>query len=69
VISVVLLIKWHFLIGLIRLGDGDRDSARRHLKASVEAHDPYTRNYKVSRAFLARMEKDPTWPPWIPVKK
>jgi tetratricopeptide (TPR) repeat protein len=60
---------WHFEIGLVRLGEGDRASALRHFKASVEAHDPYTRNYKVSRAFLKRMEKDRTWPPWIPVEK
>jgi len=25
--------------------------------------------YDWSRAFLARMEADPTWPPWIPVLK
>jgi hypothetical protein len=60
---------WHFEIGLIRLGEGDRARALRHFKASVEACDPYTRNHKVSRAFLKRMEKDPTWPPWIPPNK
>ena len=25
-------------------------------------------DYDWSEAFLARMEKDPNWPPWIPAK-
>jgi serine/threonine protein kinase/tetratricopeptide (TPR) repeat protein len=59
----------HFLIGVVRLGEGGIASAREHFKKSVGAHDPYARNYKVSRAFLARMKDDPTWPRWIDVKK
>ena len=59
---------WHFNIGVVRLGEGDRASARVHFEASIRAHDPYAPNYKIGRAFLARMKKDPTWPPWIPTK-
>jgi hypothetical protein len=25
--------------------------------------------YSVVRGLLARMAKDPTWPPWIPLKR
>ena len=25
-------------------------------------------DYDWSHAYLARMEKDPSWPPWIPAK-
>jgi hypothetical protein len=60
------LCEAHFAIGLHRLADGDRAGARAHFRKSA-----YTRlytwswDYMWARAFLARMEKDPAWPPWI----
>jgi tetratricopeptide (TPR) repeat protein len=58
----------HFVIGLTRLAGGDRDGAREHFSAGVATRYIEHMDHDWSRAFLARMEKDPTWPPWIPVK-
>jgi hypothetical protein len=55
----------HFFIGLTRLADGDRSSARGHFRDSVATRAFYYFDYDWSGAFLARMEKDPNWPPWI----
>jgi hypothetical protein len=58
----------HFKIGLTRLSGGDRVGAREHFSAGVATRFIEILPYDWNRAFLARMEKDPTWPPWIPVK-
>jgi serine/threonine protein kinase len=59
----------HFVIGVTRLSGGDRDGAREHFAASVATQYIESMYYDWSRAFLARLEKDPTWPPWIPAQK
>jgi tetratricopeptide (TPR) repeat protein len=59
----------HYQIALKRLAGGDRAGARRHLQMAVRTHAFVYFSWAWSRTFLARMEKDPTWPPWIPVKK
>jgi tetratricopeptide (TPR) repeat protein len=59
----------HFVIGLTHLSGGDRDGAREHFSAGVATRYIAIIEYDWSRAFLARMEKDPTWPSWIQVKK
>jgi hypothetical protein len=64
-----LQVMWHLYIALIRLGDHDRAGARRHLELAVAVHEPYQLTFNPSRAFLKRMQKDPTWPPWISPKK
>jgi serine/threonine protein kinase len=58
----------HFHAALRHLAKGQRETAREHFRASDRAnpYGPFTCCW--SRAFLARLEKDPTWPPWIPVK-
>ena len=58
-------VRWHLWIGLMRLGDGDRAGARKHFELAVKAREPYQSSYAPSRAFLKRMDKDRTWPPWI----
>ena len=58
----------HFLAGLRRLGEGDRASARVHFEKSVATRVYFYVDYAWSRAFLARMNKDPNWPPWLPVE-
>jgi tetratricopeptide (TPR) repeat protein len=63
----LVLAHWH--IGIRILGEGDRIGARRHFEACVAIHYPYFWGYLESRAMLARMSNDPTWPPWIPLKK
>jgi hypothetical protein len=61
-------IRSHFALGVRQLAEGDRISARLHFQQCVAVRAPYLFAYTESRAFLARMQKDPTWPPWIPVK-
>jgi tetratricopeptide (TPR) repeat protein len=66
--SQLFLCEGHFFIGLRLLAEGDRAGARRHFEASVATRVLQFMEYDWSRAFLARMENDPTWPPWIPPK-
>jgi len=56
----------HFHIALTRLAEGDRAGAADHLRACLETHVFDYFEYAWSRNFLARLEQDPTWPPWIP---
>jgi hypothetical protein len=56
----------HFFIGLALLSDGNRDGARTHFRQSVATRIHTFLDYVWSRAFLSRLEADPTWPPWIP---
>jgi serine/threonine protein kinase len=59
----------HFFVGMSRLADGDRDGAREHFRRSVDTHVVWYVDHTWSRAFLARLEADPNWPPWIPRRK
>lgn len=68
VILTVNQCEAHFLIGMTKLGEGDCLAAREHFRASVATRVFTYFDYDWSHAFLARMEKDPNWPPWIPVK-
>jgi hypothetical protein len=53
----------HYHIALRRLAAGNREAAREHFRKSADTHVPYFHEYRWSRAFLARLEKDSTWPP------
>ena len=55
-----------FLVGMSFLSRGERDAAKKRFKRSVGAGTHWQTQYRWSRAFLARMERDPHWPPWIP---
>jgi tetratricopeptide (TPR) repeat protein len=59
----------HFQVAFRHLADGQRKVAREHFRA-VLAYGGTLNFFELpwSRAFLARMEKDPTWPRWIPVE-
>jgi tetratricopeptide (TPR) repeat protein len=59
----------HFYIALRRIADGDRAGAREHFRAAIDTHVFTYFEYAWSRNFLARMDQDPTWPPWIPLKE
>jgi tetratricopeptide (TPR) repeat protein len=59
----------HFLIGMWRLSEGDRAAAREHFRKCVAVRVFDSREWPWVRAFLARMDKDPAWPRWIPPKK
>jgi hypothetical protein len=58
----------YFFIGLARLADGDRDGAKEQFRRSVATHVFHFLDHVWSRAFLARIEQDPAWPRWIPLK-
>ena len=60
----------HHAIGVMRLAGGDRAGAKAHFRKSVATHCLFfSFHYDCSRFFLERMEKDPTWPPWINPEK
>jgi serine/threonine protein kinase len=62
-------IQAHYTIGFDRLAEGDRAGAREHIQKAVGTHDFWEQIYFYSsQMFLNRLDKDPTWPPWIPVK-
>jgi serine/threonine protein kinase/tetratricopeptide (TPR) repeat protein len=58
----------HYHVALVRLTKGDRAGAREHLRQAVQIRPILHYAADFSRSFLARMEKDPTWPPWVPMK-
>src|SRR5947207_3132321 len=58
----------HFRIGLTRLAEGDRRAAREHFRQTAALGIYMSFDYDWSKAFLARLEKDANWPPWIPAK-
>jgi len=55
--------------GLSRLGAGDRAGARDRFQKAVSTRAFFLAQYAWSVMFLSRLESDPTWPPWIPVKQ
>jgi len=64
--SGVLLSRAHFFLGLASLARGDRETARRHFEPSDATGTHWRTEHQWSRALLARLERDPQWPPWIP---
>jgi tetratricopeptide (TPR) repeat protein len=66
--------KWgrlgaHHQVALMRLTKADKAGAREHLRQAVQTRVMLNYDADFCRSFLARMEKDDTWPPWIQVKK
>jgi tetratricopeptide (TPR) repeat protein len=67
-ISRPLLCGTHYVIGLVRLSNGDRAGAREHFQKALDTKF-YTHNlYPYARTYLARLKRNPEWPRWIPVK-
>jgi serine/threonine protein kinase len=58
-----------YFLGMARLAEGDRTRAREQFQRAIATSCPNTEAYNLSVVFLARLEHDPTWPPWIPLKK
>jgi tetratricopeptide (TPR) repeat protein len=56
----------YFLAAMFYLARGEREAARKYFRRSVETGTHWLVQYQWSRAFLARLERDPHWPPWIP---
>jgi tetratricopeptide (TPR) repeat protein len=64
--SRVAQCRQRYLVAVTRLADGDRAAAREHFRRCVETGLQPMSEYQWSRAFLARLDRDPHWPPWIP---
>jgi len=64
--SGVLLSRAHFFVGLASLARGDRGIARHHFDLSDATGTHWRTEHQWSRALLARLKRDPQWPPWIP---
>ena len=58
----------HYESGISHLAAGDRKSAREHFRKAVATRALWGYDYNWVAAFHCRLEKDPTWPPWIPLK-
>jgi hypothetical protein len=59
----------HFYIALERLTQRDRAGAREHFQKDMATRVFWYTEYRWSRSFLKRMDKDPNWPSWIPLKE
>ncbi|MFO0915129.1 MAG: protein kinase [Pirellulales bacterium] len=58
-----------FEIGLFRLADGDREGAKEYFLKAVNTRAIWLIQWPYSLMFLSRLEQDPSWPKWIPLKK
>jgi tetratricopeptide (TPR) repeat protein len=67
--DVFSLIFTHYTVGLVRLSDGDRVGAKEHFQKVLDTKFRSHIVYPYARAYLARLNRDPKWPKWIPVKK
>src|SRR5262249_47698942 len=59
---------YEFMVGLVRLSEGDRDGAREHLEKMLATDQYYRFTYQLRRTLLERLKSKPTWPEWIPEK-
>ena len=59
----------HYYIGMTKLGEGDRAAARERFRKAFETRAYLWNVHDLSWVFLARLDADPTWPPWILPKK
>jgi tetratricopeptide (TPR) repeat protein len=56
----------HYNIAMTKLGEGDREGAKKHFDKAVETRAWGWGEYDMSWVFRHRLTKDPKWPPWIP---
>jgi tetratricopeptide (TPR) repeat protein len=56
----------YYLAAMLFLSRGEREAAKQYFRRSKETGTHWWIGYQWSRAFLARLERDPQWPPWIP---
>ena len=63
------LCEAHYYIGLEHLSRGDKLRAQEHFRQSAATPVYEFYEHAWSRAFLKRMEADPNWPSWIPLKE
>lgn len=58
----------HFCIGMKALSLGEREKAKRHFQQAIATRRIGWYNHSFAKRFLLRMETDPDWPDWIPVR-
>jgi RNA polymerase sigma factor (sigma-70 family) len=58
----------HYSIAMTKLAERDRKGAQEHFDKVIKTRASGWGEYDISWVFLARLKKDPTWPPWIPKK-
>jgi serine/threonine protein kinase len=58
-----------YFFGLTRLAEGDRKGAREQFDKALNTSCPNILAYDLCIILSARMDRDATWPPWIPLKK
>ena len=63
------LVEAHFFIAMDELSQGHREAARNHFEEAVRTRVFIWLDYHWSKAFLGRMNADPEWPKWIPLKR
>jgi tetratricopeptide (TPR) repeat protein len=63
------MILSHYIVGLVRLSDGDRMGAKEHFQKVLDTKFYANIAYPYARAYLARLTRDEKWPRWIPAKK
>lgn len=63
--SRLALIEAHFYIGISQLAIGNRTTARQHFHASAKLKSLTMLEGPMSRAFIAQLDREPHWPPWI----
>jgi hypothetical protein len=63
------LCEAHCAIGLHRLAEGDREGAKNHFRKCYATRVFIYWDRMWARAFLERLVNEPSWPPWIPLKK
>jgi predicted Zn-dependent protease len=56
----------HYYIAMSKLAEGDREGAKEHFNKVIKTRAFLWGTYDMSWVFLSRLEKDATWPPWIP---
>jgi serine/threonine protein kinase len=64
--SRTALCQAHFLIGMTQLAKSNREEARRHFFACGNLRiNRYVEDF-MSRALISQLDREPTWPRWIP---
>jgi serine/threonine protein kinase/tetratricopeptide (TPR) repeat protein len=64
-----VLARRQLLVAMKRLGAGDRAGAEVALRATYDLGAFQYTPWFYAKALLIRMARDPSWPPWIPVKE
>ena len=58
----------NFYAGVLALADGDRSVAEERFLDAYRAFDSETRYTYVAKVLLRKLQREPTWPPWIEVR-